>query len=439
MACIGSKQAKFLIYWQHHAIRRIKTNVPKCPILRGPDGKGKKSTMPGKPKKLIAIIVVIAGMGCHGAFARDGLTITFPKRSKLTPVQRLNREGVALVQKQQYERAGALFYKAYLYDPTDPFTLNNLGYISELQGQLDRAQKFYSMASAQGTNANIDKSNAKQLEGRPMRFAFENLQDVPMRVNRMNVDAMSLLAHDRGFEAVALLQKTLSLDPQNAFTLNNLAVADEAIGDFDNALKYYHLAADSGSSEPVVVTVNESWRGKPVSRMAQASAKRLEARVRNMDPAEAQAIKFTMHGVTATNQNDWQAARKDFLQAYSLDPGSAFSLNNRGYVAERDGDLETAQFFYGKARQADDSSARIGLATERDAEGRDLLEVATLSNQKVDRAIDRYAQQRRQQQGPIELIPRGGTLVPDSTQPPQNQAPSNTRPDASNPGSQPHP
>jgi hypothetical protein len=31
---------------------------------------------------------------------------------------------------------------------------------------------------------------------------------------------------------------------------------------------------------------------------------------------------------------------------------SAFSLNNRGYVAEMDGDLETAQFFYGKARKA---------------------------------------------------------------------------------------
>src|ERR1035437_2580894 len=341
---------------------------------------GRKSTMPGKSLKLI-VIVLIASFGLHVAWSRDGLRITIPRRSQLTPVQRLNREGVDAVRKHAYEKAGTFFYKAYLYDPTDPFTLNNLGYISELQGQLDRAHKFYTLASEQGTNANIDRSNAKQLEGKPMRYAFETLQDVPMRANRMNVDAMDLLSHGRGFEAVALLQKTLPLDPQNAFTLNNLGVADEAIGDYDNALKYYRQASDSRSTEPVVVTVSESWRGKPVSRMAAASAMRLEARIRNMDPAQARAIKFTLHGVTATNQNDWPVARRDFLEAYSLDPNSAFSLNNRGYVAERDGDLETAQFFYSKARQADDSTARVGLATESSAEGKDLSEVATFSNQ----------------------------------------------------------
>ena len=77
--------------------------------------------------------------------ARAGdLKLTLPKRSELTFVQRLNRDGVDALRKQQYEKAETLFYKAYLFDPGDPFTLNNLGYISELQGQLDRAQKFYS-------------------------------------------------------------------------------------------------------------------------------------------------------------------------------------------------------------------------------------------------------------------------------------------------------
>ena len=51
-------------------------------------------------------------------------------------MQRLNREGVEAVKRHDYEKAEALFLKAYLYDPADPFTLNNLGYISELQGQL---------------------------------------------------------------------------------------------------------------------------------------------------------------------------------------------------------------------------------------------------------------------------------------------------------------
>ncbi len=355
---------------------------------------------------LIAFSTIVATSGVHDAWARDGLAITIPRHSQLTPVQRLNRDGVDAVKRHQYDKAEALFYKAYLYDPADPFTLNNLGYISELQGQLDRAHKFYTLASEQSSNATIDRSNARHLEGKPMKNALDSLQDVPMRVNRMNVNAMDLLAEHRGFEAVALLRETLLLDPQNPFTLNNLGVAEEAIGDYDAALKYYGSASDRHSTEPVVVTLDRSWRGKPVSGMAAESAKRLEGRIKKMDTVEAQAVMFNLRGVSATNKNDWPSARQDFLHAYSLDPASAFSLNNRGYVAEMDGDLETAQFFYDKARKAGNSNTRVGLATVRSAEGKRLFTVATDSNQQVDGVLDKYSQDRRKQTGPIELTPR---------------------------------
>jgi Flp pilus assembly protein TadD len=355
---------------------------------------------------LIAVAVAASALGTSDAFARDSLRITIAKHSELTPVQRLNREGVSAVQRHQYDKAEALFYKAYLYDPADPFTLNNLGYISELQGQLDRAHKFYALASEQGSSATIDKSNAKNLEGRSMEYAFESLHDVNVRVNRMNVDAITLLSQNRGFEAIALLHETLSLDPQNPFTLNNLGVAHEAIGDYDDALKYYSAAGDLRSSEPVIVTLDRSWRGKSVSAMSAESARRLEERIQKMDSAEAHAVMFTLRGVTAVNKNDWLDAREDFLQAYSLYPASAFSLNNRGYVAEMDGDLETAQFFYDKARQADDSKDLVGLASLQSAEGKSLLTVAADSNQQVDGELDIYSKDRHRQTGPIELVPR---------------------------------
>ena len=51
-----------------------------------------------------------------------------------------------------------------------PSRLNNLGYIAELQGQLERALKFYQLAAKQGSEASIDRSNAKQLEGKPIRM-----------------------------------------------------------------------------------------------------------------------------------------------------------------------------------------------------------------------------------------------------------------------------
>jgi Flp pilus assembly protein TadD len=381
------------------------------------------------PLKLLAMIVLTIGTVTSSAWARDGVKITIPAHSQLTPVQRLNREGVEAVKKRDYAKAESLFYKAYLYDPADPFTLNNLGFISELQGQLDRAHKFYELASEQGSNADIDVSNVKTLEGRPMKIAFESLRDSPMRVNRINVNAMRLLSEGRGFDAVSLLKQALALDPHNPFTLNNLGVAEEAVGDYQSALRYYGEVSTSRSKETVMVTPDQSWSGKSVSEMAASNAERLEREIQKAGPHESEAAMFNMRGVLAVNQNDWPAAKQAFLHAYALDPGNAFSLNNRGFIAELEGDLESAQYFYEKAQKAGDSNTTVGLATQSSAQGKSLLSVAADSNQKVDGALDRYSQERRRETGPIELTPRGTpgaggtTATPKQNPPPQGQSP----------------
>ena len=372
------------------------------------------------PFRPVAILGVAACIAFYAA-AGLGATITIPMRSQLTPVQRLNREGVKAIASQRYEKAEALFFKAYLYDPADPFTLNNLGYVAELQGQLDRAHKFYELASQQGCDANIDLSNVKELQGKPMMAALVNLQDLPMKVNRLNVNAMQLLSEDRAFEAVAVLEQARRLDPQNPFTLNNLGVADESIGDYEGAMKNYDAVAESHSTEPVVVTLDRSWRGKSVSEMAAASAKRLQRRMQKTDSSVAQAAMFNLHGVYEANQNNWEAARQDFLRAYTLDAGSAFSLNNRAYVAEKDGDPESAQFFYEKAAKALDAGELIGMATKRSAEGRKLLTVAADSTHGVDDELEEYSRERRRETGPVELTPRNGAPAaqPDTPHKPQ--------------------
>ncbi len=377
--------------------------------------------------RFLVVIAILLTPTFQPTWAGD-LRVTIPGRSELTPVQRLNRDGVEAIDKHQYEKAEALFYKAYLYDPTDPFTLNNLGYISELQGELDRAHKFYALASEQGSDAVIDVSNASELMGKPMSYALTSLKDVPMRVNRMNVEAIDLLSQRRNFEADKLLRQALALEPMNAFTLNNLGVAEEATGDFDNALKYYDAAAAFHSSEPIVVTLKRSSRGKPVSDVAAESAKQLRKKMRAQGDAEARATMMSLQGVAAANRNDWQTARQDFLKAYSLNPDSAFSLNNLGYVAERDGDLETAQFYYSKARKAEDADARIGLATQRSAEGQQLFAVAGDSGHNVGGELEQFSQARHQETSPIELIPRDNTQAEPSESPagPPNPAPSHS-------------
>jgi len=192
-------------------------------------------------------------------------------------------------------------------------------------------------------------------------------------------------------------------------------VVKEARGDFDEALKYYVAAADAHSSEPVIVTLNRAWRGKPVSKMAADSAKKLRTRMQNAANNHAQAALLAVRGVSATNRNDWPTARQNFLEAYSLDPDSAFSLNNLGYLAERDGDLETAQFFYTRARKAEDANVPVGLATRQSAEGMYLLVVASDSDNKVDLKISQENQARRLQSAPIGLKHRDNTPVIEPT------------------------
>ncbi len=383
-------------------------------------------------------IAALALIMCVAAAWAGDFRLNIPRRGQLTPVQRLNRDGVAAVKKHEYDKAKALFYKAYLYDPGDPFTLNNLGYVSEMQGDMDRAQKFYALASEQGCNATIDKSSQAELTGKPMTYAFasltNNMKDVPMRVDRMNFQAIQLLSQNQNFEADRLLRSALVLQPDDPFTLNNLAVAEEGMGDFQDALQYYDSAARLRSKEPIVVTTRRSSRGRPVSEVAANSASDLRKRLHNMNSAQIRAVMFTVQGVAAANRNDWQTAQKDFLQAYNLDPSDAFSLNNAGYIAEKNGDIELAQFYYSRARQALDSDARVGLATQSLAEGQHLSVVASDSGQKVGDELSRYREERRRETGPIELIPRdntqggNGASNPSTRSAPQPQPPSGSQP-----------
>ena len=374
----------------------------------------------------LAAVALLAASG----WAKE-LRITIPRASKLTVVQRLNREGVEAARKRQPEKAQALFYKAYLYDPTDPFTLNNLGYAAALQGDAGRAQNFYALAEKQDCDAVIDLSSLNELRGKPMLYALQDLKDASMRLNRMNVQAIELLIADRGFEAERLLERALALDPHNPFTLNNLGVAEELTGDLEGAAKHYGAAAETHSEQAIIVSPSRSWRGKPISGMAAGSLKRVQDQLEKEGPAKARAVMLAVRGVTAANGNDWQAAKQDFLEAYSLDPTSAFALNNLGYISEKDGDLETAQFYYAKARRADDAATRIGLATETLAQGQPMTAVATSSRQRIDTKLDQYRDAQRLQENAPELVPRGAGAVPaqpDTAKPSTPDAPAQPQP-----------
>jgi hypothetical protein len=168
--------------------------------------------------------------------------------------------------------------------------------------------------------------------------------------------------------------------------------------------------------EPVIVTLNGAWRGKPVSEMAATNARKVRQRLNTQESLEARVSRLNLRGVSAVNRNDWSDARQYFQQAYQADPSNAFSLNNRGFLAEMDGDQETAQLFYEKARRAELANVPVGLATRRAAEGRRLSEVAGENDQKMGARMEQEREVRVREQGPIQLKHRDNTPVVEPEQ-----------------------
>jgi Flp pilus assembly protein TadD len=145
----------------------------------------------------------------------------------------------------------------------------------------------------------------------------------------------------------------------------------------------------------------------------------------------AKVARLNLQGVSALNRNDPRAARGYFEQAYKLDQTDAFTLNNMGYVAEMQGDRETAQFFYAKAQQADHSSQLVTASNRAEAEGHKLSSVADTSETQVENKLESKIQQRRAQGATPALKRRGATTgqpqAPEKQDrnqwPPQNQNP----------------
>ena len=358
---------------------------------------------------LVLCLTVLAALPI--ALAAQDVRITIPKRSKPTPVQKLNQDGVKAIKKHDYERAKRLFYKAYLIDPNDPFTLNNLGYVSELDGEIERAQRFYALAAEQPSEAAIAVASSPDVEGKSVADIAGNAADREMEINRDNVYAMGLLLKDRAPDADLTLQKALKLDPKNPFTLNNLGYAKEKEGELELALNYYTQAAKTGSKDPVVVTLNKNWRGKPISEIADKNAEKVRKIMDKVEDTDMQVARLNLRGVSAINRNERRLARQYFEQAYKLDPDNSFTLNNMGYLAETDGDRETAQFFYQKAIEAQRSENKVVSASRREMEGMRVGAVASVNDQTMEDAQQQALEARRRQGGSVSLLRRDNSTV----------------------------
>jgi Flp pilus assembly protein TadD len=350
--------------------------------------------------------------------------IPLPKKSKYTPVQALNRDGVAALKKRDIGKAKRLFYKAYLIDPNDPFTLNNLGYVAELEGSLDRAQRYYDQAQANTSEAIVDKSTAEEMQGKTVATVAGHTAEGAMKVNGLNSEALGLLNRDRAPEADVVLQQALKLEPNNPFTLNNMGFAKEKEGELEEAIKYYERSAATGSREPVVIAFNKNWRGKPISEVAERNADDSRKELSKSQNLQDRVARLNVRGVSAMNRNDRKTARDNFQQAYKLDPNNSFAINNMGYLAELDGDKETAQSFYDQAQRAERARQKVMVSTRPEFEGQTSERVAEQSSTLVESGFAARAEARRRSGATPALKTRDNRVVVE----PKTKPSSNTTP-----------
>lgn len=364
---------------------------------------------------------VLSGMAPAGA---QELRIPLPKKSKYTPVQALNRDGVAALKKHEISKAKQFFYKAYLIDPNDPFTLNNLGYVSELEGNLERARRYYDQAQANTSEAVIDQSTASEVQGKTVATVAGHTAEGPMKVNELNSQALGLLNADRAPEADVVLQQALKIEPNNPFTLNNMGFAKEKEGELEEAVRYYDRSAATGSREPIVIAFNAKWRGKPISEVAAGNAENSRKELSKSQDVQARVARLNLRGVSAMNRNERNTAREDFQQAYKLDPNNSFALNNMGYLAELTGDKETAQSYYQQAQSADRARQKVMVSTRPEVEGQSVGHVAEQSTALVESTFAARAETKRQSGGPPTLKTRDNrNVVEPKTNPSKNLTP----------------
>src|SRR6266516_3823811 len=150
----------------------------------------------------LAILLLLSSLLAAPFASCQSLRIRLPKHSEPTPVQKFNQDGVKALKQHRLERAERLFYRAYLVDPDDPFTLNNLGYVSELQGKVDRAQRYYELAAKENNSeTTIVAATSRHLEGQKLSQVTSAYGNLELRVNRGNLQAMTLLGQGRNPEA----------------------------------------------------------------------------------------------------------------------------------------------------------------------------------------------------------------------------------------------
>jgi hypothetical protein len=184
----------------------------------------------------------------------------------------------------------------------------------------------------------------------------------------------------------------------------------------------------------VIVAIDPRWRGKPISDIAFRNETAVRQRLQSEGSQQARAARLNVEGVSALNHNESGKAENYFRQAYQLDPQSAFSLNNMGFLSEVLGDPETAADFYSRARIGVGAGNPVSVASRHSMVGEAVGQVAATNTEAAEAGLQAIAEAKRRNRTPIVLRRRDNTPVtgPDAQNPPATENPNVPRPPIDN-------
>src|SRR5205807_9777936 len=95
---------------------------------------------------------------------------------------------------------------------------------------------------------------------------------------RLNMQGVSALNHNQPDKALTYFEHAFKLDPQNAFSLNNMGFVAEAKGDQETADEFYPSAQHAEQAgAPVSVATHHEMVGEAVGQVATSNSQAAEA------------------------------------------------------------------------------------------------------------------------------------------------------------------
>jgi hypothetical protein len=172
-----------------------------------------------------------------------------------------------------------------------------MGFVMESEGDLQSALKYYSAAASLRSNDVILVSPNVKWRGKPIsEVASDNAkavsrtiakgEDLQAQVARLNLRGVAALNHNDPQAAKGFFQQAYKLDPNNAFSLNNMGYVSELEGDRETAETYYADARAAADRNSVVTYASRrDAEGQPVGSVAQQNENDTESAIQALQEA----------------------------------------------------------------------------------------------------------------------------------------------------------